>query len=162
MIFHTLTSKYPFLSSQTKTHLSALFAWNSWGHWGECSPTQVVNCTEILFTYSTTVFFVSKLRHSALSELLSSCIPLAQFICLLRYWLVLFVLHFRCRTLSGSPRPKSFKKIHFIKNMRQHDMRNGRYEHCHPLVNTSPQWIMACCPSQWTAVWMFLTFQATS
>ncbi|XP_074507718.1 CDK5 and ABL1 enzyme substrate 1 isoform X4 [Sebastes fasciatus] len=32
----------------------------------------------------------------------------------------------RCRTLSGSPRPKSFKKIHFIKNMRQHDMRNGR------------------------------------
>ncbi|KAM4552780.1 CDK5 and ABL1 enzyme substrate 1 isoform 3-T3 [Odontesthes bonariensis] len=32
----------------------------------------------------------------------------------------------RCRTLSGSPRPKSFKKIHFIKNLRQHDMRNGR------------------------------------
>ncbi|XP_065126028.1 CDK5 and ABL1 enzyme substrate 1 isoform X4 [Paramisgurnus dabryanus] len=32
----------------------------------------------------------------------------------------------RCRTLSGSPRPKSFKKIHFIKNIRQHDMRNGR------------------------------------
>ncbi|XP_066103326.1 CDK5 and ABL1 enzyme substrate 1-like isoform X1 [Saccopteryx bilineata] len=29
----------------------------------------------------------------------------------------------RCRTLSGSPRPK---KIHFIKNMRQHDTRNGR------------------------------------
>uniref|UniRef100_A0A669CCY4 Cdk5 and Abl enzyme substrate 1 n=1 Tax=Oreochromis niloticus TaxID=8128 RepID=A0A669CCY4_ORENI len=32
----------------------------------------------------------------------------------------------RCRTLSGSPRPKSFKKVHFVKNMRQHDMRNGR------------------------------------
>ncbi|KAJ8012239.1 hypothetical protein DPEC_G00066620 [Dallia pectoralis] len=32
----------------------------------------------------------------------------------------------RCRTLSGSPRPKSFKKVHFIKNMKQHDMRNGR------------------------------------
>uniref|UniRef100_A0A3Q1HFB1 Cyclin N-terminal domain-containing protein n=1 Tax=Anabas testudineus TaxID=64144 RepID=A0A3Q1HFB1_ANATE len=32
----------------------------------------------------------------------------------------------RCRTLSGSPRPKSFKRVHFIKNMRQHDMRNGR------------------------------------
>uniref|UniRef100_A0A3Q3MDF6 Cdk5 and Abl enzyme substrate 1 n=1 Tax=Mastacembelus armatus TaxID=205130 RepID=A0A3Q3MDF6_9TELE len=32
----------------------------------------------------------------------------------------------RCRTLSGSPRLKSFKKVHFIKNMRQHDMRNGR------------------------------------
>ncbi|XP_028833537.1 CDK5 and ABL1 enzyme substrate 1 isoform X1 [Denticeps clupeoides] len=32
----------------------------------------------------------------------------------------------RCRTLSGSPRPKSFKKIHFIKNMKQHDVRNGR------------------------------------
>ncbi|XP_038664886.1 CDK5 and ABL1 enzyme substrate 1 isoform X1 [Scyliorhinus canicula] len=32
----------------------------------------------------------------------------------------------RCRTLSGSPRPKSFKKIHFIKNMRHHDTRNGR------------------------------------
>ncbi|KAL0966254.1 hypothetical protein UPYG_G00293000 [Umbra pygmaea] len=32
----------------------------------------------------------------------------------------------RCRTLSGSPRPKSFKKVHFIKNMRQHDIRNGR------------------------------------
>ncbi|XP_016333583.1 CDK5 and ABL1 enzyme substrate 1-like isoform X2 [Sinocyclocheilus anshuiensis] len=32
----------------------------------------------------------------------------------------------RCRTLSGSPRPKSFKKVHFIKNIRQHDMRNGR------------------------------------
>ncbi|XP_072927833.1 CDK5 and ABL1 enzyme substrate 1-like isoform X2 [Hemitrygon akajei] len=32
----------------------------------------------------------------------------------------------RCRTLSGSPRPKSFKKIHFIKSMRQHDTRNGR------------------------------------
>uniref|UniRef100_A0A672R7N0 CDK5 and ABL1 enzyme substrate 1-like n=1 Tax=Sinocyclocheilus grahami TaxID=75366 RepID=A0A672R7N0_SINGR len=31
-----------------------------------------------------------------------------------------------CRTLSGSPRPKSFKKVHFIKNIRQHDMRNGR------------------------------------
>ncbi|CAH7089703.1 Cables1 [Phodopus roborovskii] len=33
----------------------------------------------------------------------------------------------RCRTLSGSPRPKNFKKIHFIKSMRQHDTRNGRY-----------------------------------
>ncbi|KAM8781975.1 CDK5 and ABL1 enzyme substrate 1 isoform 2-T2 [Rhynchonycteris naso] len=32
----------------------------------------------------------------------------------------------RCRTLSGSPRPKNLKKIHFIKNMRQHDTRNGR------------------------------------
>ncbi|XP_046732680.1 CDK5 and ABL1 enzyme substrate 1 isoform X2 [Silurus meridionalis] len=32
----------------------------------------------------------------------------------------------RCRTLSGSPRPKSFKKVHFIKNMRQHDIHNGR------------------------------------
>ncbi|XP_004606177.2 CDK5 and ABL1 enzyme substrate 1 isoform X1 [Sorex araneus] len=32
----------------------------------------------------------------------------------------------RCRTLSGSPRPKNFKKIHFIKSMRQHDTRNGR------------------------------------
>ncbi|XP_038157547.1 CDK5 and ABL1 enzyme substrate 1 isoform X4 [Cyprinodon tularosa] len=32
----------------------------------------------------------------------------------------------RCRTLSGSPRPRSFKKIHFIKNIRQHDMHNGR------------------------------------
>uniref|UniRef100_A0A7M4F6I5 Cdk5 and Abl enzyme substrate 1 n=2 Tax=Crocodylus porosus TaxID=8502 RepID=A0A7M4F6I5_CROPO len=33
---------------------------------------------------------------------------------------------FRCQTLSGSPRPKNFKKVHFIKNMRQHDTRNGR------------------------------------
>ncbi|KAM8781719.1 CDK5 and ABL1 enzyme substrate 1-like isoform 1-T1 [Rhynchonycteris naso] len=32
----------------------------------------------------------------------------------------------RCRTLSGSPKPKNLKKIHFIKNMRQHDTRNGR------------------------------------
>ncbi|XP_061452902.1 CDK5 and ABL1 enzyme substrate 1 [Rhineura floridana] len=32
----------------------------------------------------------------------------------------------RCRTLSGSPRPKNFKKIHFIKNLRQNDTRNGR------------------------------------
>ncbi|KAL7984363.1 hypothetical protein Chor_002933 [Crotalus horridus] len=32
----------------------------------------------------------------------------------------------RCRTLSGSPRPKNFKKIHFIKNMRQNDTRSGR------------------------------------
>uniref|UniRef100_A0A8D2JJV3 Cdk5 and Abl enzyme substrate 1 n=1 Tax=Varanus komodoensis TaxID=61221 RepID=A0A8D2JJV3_VARKO len=32
----------------------------------------------------------------------------------------------RCRTLSGSPRPKNFKKVHFIKNMRQNDMRSGR------------------------------------
>ncbi|XP_028924641.1 CDK5 and ABL1 enzyme substrate 1 isoform X2 [Ornithorhynchus anatinus] len=32
----------------------------------------------------------------------------------------------RCRTLSGSPRPKNFKKVHFIKSMRQHDTRNGR------------------------------------
>uniref|UniRef100_A0A3Q3RC13 Cyclin N-terminal domain-containing protein n=2 Tax=Monopterus albus TaxID=43700 RepID=A0A3Q3RC13_MONAL len=32
----------------------------------------------------------------------------------------------RCRTLSGSPRPRSFKKVHFIKNMKQHDMCNGR------------------------------------
>ncbi|XP_066435723.1 CDK5 and ABL1 enzyme substrate 1 [Eleutherodactylus coqui] len=32
----------------------------------------------------------------------------------------------RCRTLSGSPRPKNFKKVHFIKNMRQHDTRSGR------------------------------------
>ncbi|XP_076837355.1 CDK5 and ABL1 enzyme substrate 1 isoform X2 [Brachyhypopomus gauderio] len=32
----------------------------------------------------------------------------------------------RCRTLSGSPRPKNFKKVHFIKNLRQHDIRNGR------------------------------------
>uniref|UniRef100_A0A6J0SYD0 CDK5 and ABL1 enzyme substrate 1 isoform X2 n=1 Tax=Pogona vitticeps TaxID=103695 RepID=A0A6J0SYD0_9SAUR len=32
----------------------------------------------------------------------------------------------RCRTLSGSPRPKNFKKVHFIKNMRQNDTRSGR------------------------------------
>ncbi|XP_077348695.1 CDK5 and ABL1 enzyme substrate 1 isoform X1 [Lithobates pipiens] len=32
----------------------------------------------------------------------------------------------RCRTLSGSPRPKNFKKIHFIKSMRQHDTKSGR------------------------------------
>ncbi|XP_070603731.1 CDK5 and ABL1 enzyme substrate 1 isoform X2 [Erythrolamprus reginae] len=32
----------------------------------------------------------------------------------------------RCRTLSGSPRPKNFKKIHFIKNLRQNDTRSGR------------------------------------
>ncbi|XP_053570949.1 CDK5 and ABL1 enzyme substrate 1 [Bombina bombina] len=32
----------------------------------------------------------------------------------------------RCRTLSGSPRPKNFKKVHYIKSMRQHDTRNGR------------------------------------
>ncbi|XP_075069517.1 CDK5 and ABL1 enzyme substrate 1 isoform X1 [Mixophyes fleayi] len=32
----------------------------------------------------------------------------------------------RCRTLSGSPRPKSFKKVHFIKSMKQHDTRSGR------------------------------------
>ncbi|KAL4623362.1 CDK5 and ABL1 enzyme substrate 1-like isoform X1, partial [Arapaima gigas] len=32
----------------------------------------------------------------------------------------------RCRTLSGSPRPKGFRKVHFIKNVRQHDTRNGR------------------------------------
>ncbi|KAM4704852.1 CDK5 and ABL1 enzyme substrate 1 [Rhinophrynus dorsalis] len=32
----------------------------------------------------------------------------------------------RCRTLSGSPRPKNFKKVHFIKSMKQHDTRNGR------------------------------------
>ncbi|OCT74664.1 CDK5 and ABL1 enzyme substrate 1 isoform X2 [Xenopus laevis] len=32
----------------------------------------------------------------------------------------------RCRTLSGSPRPKNFKKVHFIKSMRQHDTKNGR------------------------------------
>uniref|UniRef100_A0A3B4DCF0 Cdk5 and Abl enzyme substrate 1 n=2 Tax=Pygocentrus nattereri TaxID=42514 RepID=A0A3B4DCF0_PYGNA len=30
----------------------------------------------------------------------------------------------RCST--GSPQPKSCKKVHFIKNMRQHDTRNGR------------------------------------
>lgn len=43
-------------------------------------------------------------------------------------------------------------------------MRNGRYEgkQRRPLVNTGPQWIMAGCPGQWTAVWMFLTLQATS
>lgn len=60
----------------------------------------------------------------------------------------LFVLHFRCRTLSGSPRPKSFKKVHFVKNMRQHDMRNGRYEAKHrlPAVDTSPHWIMEAAP----------------
>ncbi|MEE6464254.1 hypothetical protein FKM82_006219 [Ascaphus truei] len=32
----------------------------------------------------------------------------------------------RCRTLSGSPRPKNFKKVHFIKSMKQHDTKNGR------------------------------------
>ncbi|KAM5156802.1 CDK5 and ABL1 enzyme substrate 1 isoform 2-T2 [Mantella aurantiaca] len=32
----------------------------------------------------------------------------------------------RCRTLSGSPRPKNFKKVHFIKSMRQHDTKSGR------------------------------------
>uniref|UniRef100_S4RHI4 Cdk5 and Abl enzyme substrate 2b n=1 Tax=Petromyzon marinus TaxID=7757 RepID=S4RHI4_PETMA len=33
----------------------------------------------------------------------------------------------RCRTLSCSPRPKAaLKKVHFIKNIRQHDTRNGR------------------------------------
>uniref|UniRef100_A0A8D0C1N3 Cdk5 and Abl enzyme substrate 1 n=1 Tax=Salvator merianae TaxID=96440 RepID=A0A8D0C1N3_SALMN len=32
----------------------------------------------------------------------------------------------RCRTLSGSPRPKNFKKVHFIKNMKQNDTRSGR------------------------------------
>jgi len=60
----------------------------------------------------------------------------------------------RCRTLSGSPRPKSFKKIHFIKSMRQHDIRNGRYERRHRSVDTSPRRIMAAGRSQWAAVWM--------
>uniref|UniRef100_UPI00358ECD7D CDK5 and ABL1 enzyme substrate 1-like isoform X2 n=1 Tax=Myxine glutinosa TaxID=7769 RepID=UPI00358ECD7D len=32
----------------------------------------------------------------------------------------------RCRTLSCTPRPKTFKKVHFINNIRQHDVRNGR------------------------------------
>ena len=43
-------------------------------------------------------------------------------------------------------------------------MRNGRYKgkQHHPLVNTSPEWIMAGCPSQCTAVRMFLTLQAPS
>ncbi|XP_049336452.1 CDK5 and ABL1 enzyme substrate 2-like [Astyanax mexicanus] len=30
------------------------------------------------------------------------------------------------RCSAGSPEPKSCKKVHFIKNMRQHDTRNGR------------------------------------
>lgn len=45
----------------------------------------------------------------------------------------------RCRTLSGSPRPKNFKKIHFIKNMRQHDTRNGRY-HVNPKLPCQAGW----------------------
>lgn len=75
--------------------------------------------------------------------------------------LLYLFLHFRCRTLSGSPRPKSFKKVHFIKNMRQHDMRNGRYERKqgHPLVNTGSQWTMAGCPSQWSAVDCFSPYR---
>ena len=54
------------------------------------------------------------------------CVEMSQ---LSRQLTVFFemALFFRCRTLSGSPRPKNFKKIHFIKNMRQHDTRNGRY-----------------------------------
>lgn len=141
------------LSSQTKTHLSALFTWNTGGHWGECSSTQVG--PEVPFTLSATAF-LCVLAQCNVSPWHSFSV----------FWGTdgLCVLFFRCRTLSGSPRPKSFKKIHFIKNIRQHDMRNGRYEgkQRHPLVDTSPQWLMAGCPSQWTAVWMFLTLQATS
>lgn len=35
-----------------------------------------------------------------------------------------------CRTkhISGSPRHKGLKKTHFIKNMRQYDTRNSRYQ----------------------------------
>nr|XP_015220712.1 PREDICTED: CDK5 and ABL1 enzyme substrate 2 isoform X1 [Lepisosteus oculatus] len=32
----------------------------------------------------------------------------------------------RSRTLSGSPRPRGLKKVHFIKNMRQYDTRSSR------------------------------------
>lgn len=68
-----------------------------------------------------------------------------------------FVPRFRCRTLSGSPRPKSFKKIHFIKNMRQHDVRNGRYEARRRRLLASRS-----RPVNGTAVWRFLTLPATS
>lgn len=35
-------------------------------------------------------------------------------------------LSFRSRNASGSPRPRSMKKNHFIKNMRQYDTRGSR------------------------------------
>lgn len=102
---HPLKFKVAFfcLFSQEETHLSALFTRNSRRHWGKCSFTQVQAKIPHINWRNVFCFFFS--------------FPTAM-----------FVLYFRCRTLSGSPRPKSFKKIHFIKNMRQHDMHNGRYE----------------------------------
>lgn len=55
------------------------------------------------------------------------CVEMSQLSCGQLTHVFEMTLFFRCRTLSGSPRPKNFKKIHFIKNMRQHDTRNGRY-----------------------------------
>ncbi len=61
-----------------------------------------------------------------------------------------FVL--RSRNPSGSPRPRSVKKVHFIKNMRQYDTRGSRcvYSLLHVgfgVVNTSdnsPQCVCTC------------------
>ncbi|KAL2308454.1 hypothetical protein Nmel_001495 [Mimus melanotis] len=86
------------LSLQTPADLPAIFSGDSGGHRGK-RPT-----AETSWRYSREVrtFFSFSLPSLATD------------------------LFFRCRTLSGSPRPKNFKKVHFIKNMRQHDTRNGR------------------------------------
>lgn len=56
--------KPPFcLSSQTKAHLSALFTWNTGGHWGKCSSTQVRNPEMLLTLPVTTVLCVTYPTH---------------------------------------------------------------------------------------------------
>ncbi len=47
----------------------------------------------------------------------------------------------RSRNPSGSPRPRSVKKVHFIKNMRQYDTRGSRcvYSLLHVVV-----WVFGC------------------
>ncbi|CAB1335790.1 unnamed protein product [Coregonus sp. 'balchen'] len=52
----------------------------------------------------------------------------------------------RCRTrnLSGSPRPRPVKKVHFIKNMRQYDTQGSRKERLVQTVSQTDPWVPEC------------------
>lgn len=126
IVFLGYGSNFKLLSaflSQTKAHLTAIFTWNARGHWRKRSSTQV-----------------KKKKKNLHAQCF--CLKWNLQLFFLLYADVVVCLHFRCRTLSGSPRPKSFKKIHLVNNMKQHDMRNGRYgRQTVPVLSQYKSWL---------------------
>lgn len=133
-----------FHPSQTQAHLSALFTRNTGGYWGERSFTQVWSHRHISLYWSS---------HAGKAFLRAN------------FYLSLCFLPFQMSNPVGFTQTKELQEDPFHQEheaTRYAQWKVWRQTRPSLLVGTSPRCIMAGCPSQWTAQWMFLTLQAPS